>query len=151
MFDPVHEGHLQLAQQAKQVCDLDEILLVPCGSPVHRPHANASAAARIAMLELACRGQAWLHVDTRECLSNTPSYTHNTLSAIRSEQPDSKLHLLLGLDAFLMLPTWYRWQELFSLAHIVVVARPGYTLEKTELEPVLRHELEQRETVWLSK
>ena len=147
MFDPVHEGHLQLAQKVKQLCDLDEILLVPCGSPVHRPQANTAAVARIAMLELACRGKDWLHVDSRECLSNNPSYTYTTLSAIHSEQPASVLHLLLGLDAFLALPTWYRWLELFDLAHIVVVARPGYELSGAKLEAVLQHELEKRKAL----
>ena len=146
MFDPVHEGHLQLALQVKQRCELDEVLLVPCGSPVHRPKAIASAEARIAMLELACRDKQWLHVDSRECLSISPSYTYTTLSGIHSERPDSILHLLLGLDAFLSLPTWYRWLSLFDLAHIVVVSRPGYALSEAQLEPVLRHELERRKT-----
>ena len=144
MFDPVHEGHLQLAQQVKQLCELDEILLVPCGAPVHRPQAHAPAAARVTMLELAVREKDGLHVDTRECLSSTASYTYNTLSAIHAEQPDAILHLLLGLDAFLALPTWYRWRELFVLAHVVVVARPGYELAEAKLEPALALELGQR-------
>ncbi len=144
MFDPVHDGHLQLAQQVKQLCDLDEILLVPCGLPVHRPRAHTPSAARVAMLELACRGKEWLHVDPRECLSNGPSYTYTSLTAIRAGQRASIFHLLLGLDAFLSLPTWYRWLDLFDLAHIVVVARPGYELTQATLDPVLQLELEKR-------
>src|SRR5688500_7659491 len=145
MFDPVHVGHLQLAQHVRELCELDEVLLVPCGSPVHRPGANAPAVARIAMLELAARGKEGFHIDSRECLIDTASYTFNTLTAIHSEQPDSILYLLLGLDAFLVLPTWYRWQELFGLAHIVVVARPGYKLSEQLLDPGLRRELQQRQ------
>jgi nicotinate-nucleotide adenylyltransferase len=150
MFDPVHDGHLQLAQQVKQLCELDEILLVPCGSPVHRAPANTPAVARLAMLELACLGKEWLHVDTRECLSSKPSYTYTTLSAIRAEQPDSVLHLLLGLDAFLAFTTWYRWLDLFDLAHIVVVARPGYQLSEANLDPVLWHELGRRKATGIT-
>jgi nicotinate-nucleotide adenylyltransferase len=145
MFDPVHEGHLELAQQVKHLCQLDEVLLVPCGSPVHRLGAIATPDARIAMLELATRDKEWLHVDTRECLSAAPSYTYNTLSAIRSEQPSAILHLLLGLDAFLAFTTWYKWREIFELTHIVVVARPGYVLSAAVLEPDLREELAKRE------
>lgn len=146
MFDPVHEGHLQLAQQVRHLCQLEEVLLVPCGSPVHRPRAVASPAARIAMLELATRGKDWVNVDSRECLSDAPSYTYNTLSAIRAEQPSAILHLLLGLDAFLAFTTWYRWREIFDLAHVVVVARPGYILSADMLEPELSEQLERRET-----
>lgn len=144
MFDPVHLGHLQLAQQVQQLCELDEILLVPCGSPVHRPRAHAPATARIAMVELACRDMEGMHIDARECVSNSPSYTFNTLTAIRSEQPDSMLHLLLGLDAFLALPTWYRWREIFALAHMVVVSRPGFEMSETTLDPVLWQQFAQR-------
>jgi nicotinate-nucleotide adenylyltransferase len=147
MFDPVHEGHLELAQQVKQLCQLDEVLLIPCGSPVHRPRAIATPAARITMLELATRDTDWLHVDSRECLSNAPSYTYNTLRAIRSEQPSAILHLLLGLDAFLVFNTWYKWREIFDLAHIVVVARPGYVLSTDMLEPELRDELVKRKAL----
>jgi nicotinate-nucleotide adenylyltransferase len=145
MFDPVHEGHMELARQVKQLCQLDEVLFVPCGSPVHRPRAIAIPAARIAMLELAVRGTEWLHVDPRESLSNAPSYTYNTLSAIRAEQPAAILHLLLGLDAFLLFTTWYKWREIFDLAHIVVVARPGYALSTEVLDPELCDELAKRE------
>ncbi len=144
MFDPVHDGHMQLAQQIKQACGLDEILLVPCGSPVHRPQSNTPASARIAMLELAVRDKGGMQVDPRECRSDTPSYTYDTLSAIRSEQPNAVLHLLLGLDAFLAFSTWHRWQEIFELAHVIVVARPGYELSEAKLESVLRDELRKR-------
>lgn len=145
MFDPVHEGHLQLAQHVQQLCELDEVLLVPTGSPVHRPCATATSAARIAMLELATRGKSRVKVDARECLSGAPSYTYNTLNAIHSEQPAAVLHLLLGLDAFLALTTWYRWRDIFDLAHVVVVARPGYVLSIDMLEPELREQLTRRQ------
>jgi nicotinate-nucleotide adenylyltransferase len=147
MFDPVHLGHMQLAQQVQRVYELDEILLVPCGSPVHRPRAHATDEARIAMVELACRDVEKMRVDARECLSKSPSYTYNTLSAIQAEQPASVLYLLLGLDAFLALPTWFRWQEIFLLAHIVVVSRPGFEMSNATLGPVLWREYMQRRAV----
>ncbi len=144
MFDPVHLGHLQLAQQVQQFCELDEILLVPCGSPVHRPRAHAPAEARMAMVELACRHIEGMQLDARECLRDSPSYTFDTLNAIHSERPDTVLHLLLGLDAFMALPTWYRWREIFLLAHVVVVSRPGFKMSEATLDPALWREFEQR-------
>ncbi len=146
MFDPVHNGHLQLAHGARAYCRLDTVKLVPCGTPVHRDKALASAAQRIAMLELACGDQAWLQVDTRECKSAAPSYTWDTASALRAEYPEAALFLLLGLDAFLALDTWYRWRELFALVHLLVAVRPGYRFAPEKLAPEFRQEVAARMT-----
>lgn len=144
MFDPVHLGHLQLARAARAVLALDEVWLVPCGSPVHRPATVASATERLAMLELAVATEQGLRVDSRECRSNAPSYTFETLAAIRMGNPDATLFLVLGLDAFQKLQTWYRWQDLFTLAHLVVAGRPGYRLRPEALEQALRAEVMPR-------
>lgn len=146
MFDPVHKGHLQLAENVRASCRLDRVILVPCGTPVHRDAAHASAGQRISMLELACGDSDWLQVDTRECRSAAPSYTWTTLTALKAEQPQSALFLLMGLDAFLLFDTWYRWQELFALAHIVVATRAGHVLAPEGLKPALRTELAARLT-----
>jgi len=138
MFDPVHLGHLRLARAAQVYASLDEILLVPCGSPVHRPPAFASAEQRLEMLALAVAGEPGLRVDPRECRSPARSYTYDTLAAIRAEQPEAALFLVMGLDAFLQLHTWYRWQELFALAHMLVAGRPGYRFETAALDSGLR-------------
>jgi nicotinate-nucleotide adenylyltransferase len=144
MFDPVHLGHLQLAQQVRNSCGLDSVRLIPAGNPVHRDKAAVSAESRIGMLDLAVANEAWLQVDDRECRSPAPSYTFDTLAGLRSELPDTVLYLLMGLDAFIALQTWYRWQELFTLAHVVVVSRPGYALTTAALAPVVRAELDAR-------
>ncbi|MDR0780640.1 MAG: nicotinate-nucleotide adenylyltransferase [Pseudomonadales bacterium] len=138
MFDPVHWGHLQAAQQVREHLALDQVWLLPCGVPVHRGAARASTAQRCAMLALAAQGRPWLHVDRREVDSPEPSWTHATLSAIRAERADSALYCLMGADAFLGLPTWRRWQELPALAHLIVSTRPGYTLDLAALREPLR-------------
>ena len=125
MFDPVHNGHLRSALTALEDLGLDEMRLVPCGKPVHRRSTVASAVQRIDMLSLGTAGQPQFTVDGRECLSDRPSYTYDTLAGIRSDMPGCRLFLLVGTDAFNTLPTWYRWRELFDLAHIVVMSRPG--------------------------
>jgi nicotinate-nucleotide adenylyltransferase len=138
MFDPVHLGHLQVAEQLREHLALDEVLLVPCGVPVHRGSARASNAQRCAMLDLAAQGLPWLRVDRREVDSLEPSWTYTTLRALRAERPDSALCCIMGADAFLGLPTWYHWEELPDFSHLIVSTRPGYTLDLEALSEPLR-------------
>lgn len=146
MFDPVHLGHLALAEQARVHCQLDRTFLIPCGSPVHRAAAQASAAQRIHMLELASANDtAWLQVDPRECLRAAPSYTVDTIEALQQELPGALLCLLVGLDAFLGFAGWYRWRELLDLVQLVVVNRPSYTLDVAALPTPLAAELVARQ------
>lgn len=128
MFDPVHAGHLQAAAAARASCGLQQVLMLPCGSPVHRSAAFTAAVHRCAMLRLAMQGVPWLQLDTRECDSAEPSRSYNSLLALKQERPHETLCFIVGLDAFLSLATWYRWREISSLAHIVVITRPGYRL-----------------------
>lgn len=148
MFDPVHRGHVMAARHALDVCGLQQVLLLPCGNPVHRGKARADAAQRCAMLQLALADEPGLLLDTRECDSAAPSRTWDTLQSLRQERPDETLCLIVGLDAFLSLASWYRWRDLFDLAQVIVITRPGYSLPATpqtpEQAPVLA-ELAQRQ------
>ena len=127
-FDPVHYGHLRFADDVRRTLRLDEVRLVPGRDPPHRAGPAASTADRLAMLRLAVVEFPGLVVDERELQREGKSYTVLTLEALRREDPERPLWLLLGADAFRGLPTWHRWQEVFALAHIVVVARPGVAL-----------------------
>ncbi len=146
MFDPVHKGHLQLATNARNYAALDAVKLIPAGSPVHRDQPLATAAQRIAMLELACGAEPWMQVDPRECNSAAPSYTYDTAVALRAEHPDAALFLLLGLDAFLAFDSWHRWQDLLGLVHLLVAVRPGYKYESCRLARGFREEVAGRLT-----
>ena len=123
-FDPVHLGHLSVAWEASELLDAD-VHLLPASVPPHRPPPTASAAQRVAMLRAALQGQSRLALDTRELEREGPSYTIDTLLELRAEQGDRPLVLLIGADAFAGLPGWHRWHELFDLAHIGVLSRPG--------------------------
>ncbi|WP_266169560.1 nicotinate-nucleotide adenylyltransferase [Dyella subtropica] len=123
-FDPVHLGHLSVAWEAAELLDA-EVRLMPANVPPHRPAPLASAEQRIAMLHAALQRQSRLSMDTRELRRNGPSYTYDTLSELRAEQGDRPLILLLGADAFAGLPSWHRWRELFDVAHLGVLSRPG--------------------------
>lgn len=126
MFDPVHFGHLRSAVELREVLGLAEVRLVPCAKPPHRPPGHVTAQQRAHMLQLAVDGEPGLRVDERELQRDTPSYSVDTLLSLRAELPDTPLCLVVGRDAFCGLPSWHRWTELFALAHIVVLDRPGH-------------------------
>lgn len=129
-FDPVHYGHLRLAQEVAEQLRLAEVRFIPGGMPPHRATPGASAEHRLAMVRLAVSGNALFTVDGRETASTAPCYSVDTLTALRSEVGAMQsLVLLLGADAFLDLATWNRWHQLFDLAHIAVAYRPGFPVD----------------------
>lgn len=146
MFDPVHMGHLQAATAARQLCQLAEVVLVPCGNPVHRSKAQASSEQRCDMLRLAIADKHWLRLDTRECDSESLSRTYDTLLAFRGSCPEAILHFILGMDAFQNFSTWYRWQDIFELAHLLVLTRPGYELDIPTSNAELMEQFRKRTT-----
>ncbi len=123
-FDPVHLGHLSVAWEAAELLDA-EVRLMPASVPPHRPAPIANARQRVAMLRAALQKQSRLSLDTRELERGGPSYTIDTLAELRAEQGDRPLVLLIGADAYAGLPAWHRWRELFEVAHIGVLSRPG--------------------------
>ena len=128
-FNPVHYGHLRSALELVERLQLDHLRLVPCSEPPHRGAPSCSAEHRAAMVELAVAGEPALTCDRRELKRPGPSYTINSLEEIRGELGNSRsLCLVMGGDALTGINTWHRWQELLALAHIVVIARPGWEL-----------------------
>jgi nicotinate-nucleotide adenylyltransferase len=127
-FDPIHFGHLRSALEVLQALQLSEIRFIPCREPPHREKPVALAEQRLALVEQAIADQTGFVVDDRELDREGPSYTRHTLASLRKDMPETPLYLLLGMDAFVNLPTWYRWQEIPELAHIVVMHRPGSEL-----------------------
>lgn len=126
-FDPVHFGHLRSAQELMQRLDLAELRFMPAATPPHRPAPHASGEHRAAMLELAIEGKPGLRCDRRELERAGPSYTVLSLQELRAELgPERPLCFVLGADALADLASWYRWEELLELAHLVAVARPGW-------------------------
>jgi nicotinate-nucleotide adenylyltransferase len=141
MFDPVHNGHLNIALTSLELLQLDELHFLPCGNPVHKNEDFASSVHRLAMLELAVRDIDSIKIDSRECLSEAPSYTQSSLKSICSENQGKRLFFILGQDAFNSLATWNRWEEIFSLTHLVVAGRPD---SEIDLPPKLLSEFNNR-------
>lgn len=126
-FDPIHLGHLRLAEEACAALGLARVRLIPAGQPPHRGEPGSTAEDRLAMARLAIAGNAHLEIDDGEVRAQQKSYTILTLERLRGEiGADRPLVLILGADAFEGLPGWHRWQELLGLAHIAVANRPGH-------------------------
>jgi nicotinate-nucleotide adenylyltransferase len=146
-FDPIHYGHLRLAEEMLELANLQQIRFIPTGTPPHRDVPKVSPQHRSAMVQLAIADQPAFVLDDREVNRTKLCYTVDTLRELRAElgavQP---LCLLMGGDAFLQLHTWHEWEQLFELAHIVVGYRPGFTLEERihAATPELRWQYQQR-------
>jgi nicotinate-nucleotide adenylyltransferase len=130
-FDPIHYGHLRLAEEVGETLRLEEVRFIPSGTPPHRSAPAVPAEHRLAMTQLAAAGNPRFQVDEREVRRAGPGYTYDTLKSLRAEQGEARpLALLLGADAFLEFATWHRWREIFGLAHIAVAHRPGFPVEQ---------------------
>jgi nicotinate-nucleotide adenylyltransferase len=125
-FDPIHFGHLRMAQELLEALNLSQIRFIPAATPPLKNHPVASTDDRAAMLRLAIAGNSKFSLDERELGRSGTSYTIDTLLSLRQELgTDVSLCLLMGSDAFLGLPNWQRWQELLNYCHIVVARRPS--------------------------
>jgi nicotinate-nucleotide adenylyltransferase len=140
-FDPIHQGHLQLAQLALRHLALTQLLFIPCKQPVLAKKNNATEQQRCEMIQLAIASIPLCHLDQRELNRTTPSYTLDTLIQLRQIYPETPLVFIMGSDAFSQLDLWYRWQTLIEYTHFWVVQRPGNqkTLRVALLNFVKKH------------
>jgi len=128
-FNPVHYGHLRSAVELVEHLQLDHLDLMPCAQPVHREQPGCSAEHRAAMVELAVAGEPTLGCDRRELERAGPSYSYDSLVDIRQSLGQQRgLCLVMGCDAIANIASWHRWRELLDIAHVIVIARPGWTL-----------------------
>lgn len=137
-FDPIHFGHLRMAQELAEICRLDQVRFIPTANPPHRSQPRATPDQRLAMVKLAIADNPVFCCDEREISrhaeKSSPSYTIDTLQSLNIELGEEvAICLLLGSDAFLGLPTWHRWEELLDYCHIIVAHRPSAALQAQDL------------------
>jgi nicotinate-nucleotide adenylyltransferase len=125
-FDPIHIGHLRLANEALKAFSLDRVLFVPAANPPHKTTLPlAPYEDRFQMVEIACKPYPSFVPSRLEAGSET-SYTVDTLERVRPElAPDEELFFLIGADAFAEFRSWKRWEEVAKLVKFLVVSRPG--------------------------
>lgn len=125
-FNPIHQAHLRIAEAAREAAALDQVLFIPAMDPPHKPVDGAVPfQQRFAMVALAIADNPGFGISDIEARRQGKSYTVETLTALRRERPGDELYFIVGSDSFLELGLWHRYAELFELASLVVVARPG--------------------------
>lgn len=145
-FDPVHLGHVGLARYFCTLLRPDVLRLIPAGQPWQKPGLTTPAQHRLAMLQRAFAQCAVpVMIDAQEIQRKGPSYTVDTLRALRDELGVSaSLVLVLGADQLQNLHTWHEWQRLFEYANLCVAARPGFALERETDVAAVRSEFTRR-------
>ncbi len=144
-FSPVHWGHLHTAFKVQRHMRFDEFWFVPCKTPVLDKQANASAEDRVAMLRLALQNHQRFQIDLSEIERAGPSYAVDTLLHWRKKKGvDVSMSWLLGLECFLQLRRWSRWESLLDLAHLMVIDRAG--VSDQEMDEVLVDLLQAHQT-----
>jgi nicotinate-nucleotide adenylyltransferase len=125
-FNPIHYGHLRMAQELADALHLNEVRFIPSANPPHKAAPAVPAQQRAEMVQLAIADNPLFKLDTRELSRVGASYTIDTLISLREELGNAvSLNLIMGADAFIHLNTWHRWQELLNYCHIVLVQRPN--------------------------
>lgn len=125
-FNPIHFGHLRSALEITEALRLKQMRFVPCAIPPHRDIPDVSAELRLKMVQAAVENEPRFVVDDCELRRDAPSYSVDTLMALRHRLGDEAIALVVGMDAFLGFHTWHRWREIVNLAHLVVMRRPGH-------------------------
>lgn len=127
-FDPIHYGHLRVAEELVEILQLNELRFLPAGHPRLRAKPEASQHHRVVMLQEAIRDNQKFLMDDRETKRSEESYSVVSLCELRNEflGKNTAFCFIMGIDAFLKLPNWYQWRELFELCHLIIVNRPGY-------------------------
>lgn len=125
-FDPIHQGHLLSALYVQQACALDSLDLLPCHLPPHRDSPSSSAH-RAEMVRLAIAPYPQLRLNLLELKRDTPSYTVDTLTALRQQYPSDILCFVIGMDSLCYFTRWHRWPDILALCHLLVLQRPGYS------------------------
>ena len=138
-FDPIHYGHLVLAEQCREQCQLDEVWFVPAAQPPHKLDAViTSGKARCEMIEFAIAGHPHFKLSRIELERTGPSFTVTTLEQLQAEDTSRELFLLIGADSLHDLPQWREPQRIQELATVVAVNRGDRPLpDRSQLEPQL--------------
>jgi nicotinate-nucleotide adenylyltransferase len=136
-FDPVHNGHLYIANALRSALDLERVVWVPAGRPPHKTGQIVSSDRdRLAMLDLALSGSAVDQINTIDIERSGPSYTADTLDILAAAFAPARLFFLMGEDSLRDLPTWHDPERLLRTAELAVAARPGVV---ADLAAVARH------------
>ena len=130
-FNPIHIGHLILAEEVREKLNLDKVIFVPTNLPPHKDNSEiASAGARLAMVKVAIKGNAYFLASDMEIKRDGRSYTIDTLKEFKKIYPRDELYFIIGSDLLKYLDDWKDLDEIIKMVRFIVATRPGYPLEK---------------------
>jgi nicotinate-nucleotide adenylyltransferase len=140
-FDPIHHGHLILAREALEMLELEAVIFIPAAASPHKlDKALATGDRRLEMLKAAIENEPGFELDSMELQRPPPSYTIDTVEALRLTKSDAEFYYLVGEDNVDRLPTWHRFVELSKMVQFVVLARSG--LKSEHPYPTIRRHLD---------
>ena len=129
-FDPVHTGHMALAEQVREQMELHRIILLPAGNPPHKSERDITDKMhRFRMLRIAAASHPHFFVSDYEILKETPNYSYQTISDFKEMYPDDEIFFIVGGDSFVNFPKWKEYRKLLTLCPFIVVSRPGIAPE----------------------
>lgn len=132
-FDPIHIGHLAAAERTLSDFDLDRIIFVPANVPPHKPDRDVTPPEhRMNMVLVATAENPSFNVSNVEMVRGGRSFTVDTMTYFREMHPEDELFFIMGMDSLLELETWHNVEGLVALCRLIVVARPGYELDRTD-------------------
>jgi len=125
-FDPVHIGHLFIAEQARETFELNLVLFIPTGYPPHKQTSGVTGQQRVHMLELAVQDNPFFQVSSMEVKRKGTTYSIDTLTELRAVYPEDELYFIIGGDTLLELETWRSFEKAAGMCRFIVYERPGY-------------------------
>lgn len=143
-FDPIHIGHVLPIKKAAEQLALDKVHIIPSNIPPHKDNTQSNSFHRSEMVKIVCQHEPLFHFDGRELERKKLSYTVDSLRDIseefRKKKQSVNLFFFMGMDSLNTFSSWYEWKEILSLCHLVVMPRPGYTLDSA-LDPILINQI----------
>lgn len=135
-FNPIHMGHLIIAEEARWQCDLETVLFIVTAHPPHKKEPRVDAESRFKMVEMAIDNEPDFRPSRIEIDRGGNSYTEETLKELQAAYPGADLYLIVGADSVLDFSAWKNPEAVIDMSHVVVVPRPGFDL--SQMEPSLR-------------
>ncbi len=136
-FNPIHNGHLLLAEYLRDEFSIDKVIFVPVGTPSHRANNLLKASVRYKMVEIAIKNNENFDISDIEIRSNQKSYTIDTLRALKKKYPNDEIYEIVGEDSADYIHKWKNYEELVKLAKILVFQRANYNYKSTHENIIL--------------
>lgn len=145
-FNPVHYGHLRMAEEVREALGLERVVFVLSCQPPLKQEDVLPAGLRLQMLKLAIKDNPSFEVSDIECHRQGPSYTIDTVEQLKTLYPEEEVLLIVGLDSFLEIHLWHRYEDLLSKASFVIVSRPPLGLEDLLRSPHVKGISEKKDS-----